>query len=116
LAARSIIILALKPRHPRGELGACNGQLRGCHARSDAGHGDESQPIIFITLLYGGLIVTAKGKVLENQHSAGIVTVEVGGSSISPGREMAAGILAALSGAFHSRLRVCSPRRSRFYR
>src|SRR5271166_3770227 len=41
----------------------------------------------------GGLIVTANGKVLENQPSAGIVTVEVGGRSISLSREMAVSIL-----------------------
>jgi len=41
----------------------------------------------------GGLIVGAKGAVLENQPSAGIVTVEVGGRSVSLSREMAASIL-----------------------
>jgi Fe2+ transport system protein FeoA len=41
----------------------------------------------------GGLIVGAKGMVLENQPSAGIVTVKVGGRQISLSREMAASIL-----------------------
>ena len=41
----------------------------------------------------GGLIVGAKGTVLENQPSAGIVTVEVGGRPVSLSREMAASIL-----------------------
>jgi DtxR family Mn-dependent transcriptional regulator len=41
----------------------------------------------------GGLIVGAKGKVLENEPSAGIVTVEVGGQAVSLSREMAASIL-----------------------
>ena len=41
----------------------------------------------------GGLIVAAKGTVLENQPSAGIVTVKVGGRSISLSREMAVSIL-----------------------
>ena len=41
----------------------------------------------------GGLIVGAKGTVLENQPSAGIVTVEVAGRHVSLSREMAASIL-----------------------
>ncbi len=41
----------------------------------------------------GGLIVGAQGTVRENQPSAGIVTVEVGGNSVSLSREMAASIL-----------------------
>jgi DtxR family Mn-dependent transcriptional regulator len=41
----------------------------------------------------GGLIVGAKGTVRENQSSAGIVTVEVGGRQVSLSREMAASIL-----------------------
>jgi DtxR family transcriptional regulator, Mn-dependent transcriptional regulator len=40
----------------------------------------------------GGLTVGAAGTVLENQPSAGIVTVEVGGRAISVSREMAASI------------------------
>jgi Fe2+ transport system protein FeoA len=39
------------------------------------------------------LLVGAKGTVLENQSSAGIVTVTVGGRQISLSREMAASIL-----------------------
>jgi Fe2+ transport system protein FeoA len=41
----------------------------------------------------GGLIVGAKGTVLENQSSAGVVTVEVDGRPVSLSREMAASIL-----------------------
>ncbi len=41
----------------------------------------------------GGLTVGAKGVVIENQPSAGIVTVEVGGRAISLSRQMAASIL-----------------------
>ena len=41
----------------------------------------------------GGLTVGAKAVVLENQLSAGIVTVEVGGRPVSLSREMAASIL-----------------------
>jgi DtxR family Mn-dependent transcriptional regulator len=41
----------------------------------------------------GGLIVGAKGTVLENQPSAGIITLDVGGRAISLSREMAASIL-----------------------
>ena len=41
----------------------------------------------------GGLTVGATGAVLENQPSAGIVTVEVGGRAVSLSREMAASIL-----------------------
>jgi Fe2+ transport system protein FeoA len=41
----------------------------------------------------GGLIVGAKGTVLENQPSAGVVTVKVGGRQISLSREMAASVL-----------------------
>ena len=41
----------------------------------------------------GGLIVGAKGSVLDNQPSAGVVTVGVGGRQISLSREMAARIL-----------------------
>jgi len=41
----------------------------------------------------GGLTVGAKAAVLENQPSAGIVTVEVGDRTVSLSREMAASIL-----------------------
>jgi len=41
----------------------------------------------------GGLIVGAKGTVLENQPSAGIVTVKIGGRAISLSRAVAASIL-----------------------
>jgi len=41
----------------------------------------------------GGLVVGAEGAILENQFSAGIVTVEVAQRQISVSREMAAGIL-----------------------
>jgi Fe2+ transport system protein FeoA len=41
----------------------------------------------------GGLTVGAKAVVLENQPSAGVVTVDVGGRPISLSREMAASIL-----------------------
>jgi DtxR family transcriptional regulator, Mn-dependent transcriptional regulator len=40
----------------------------------------------------GGLIVGVKGTVVENQPSAGVVTVEVGDRAISLSREMAASI------------------------
>lgn len=41
----------------------------------------------------GGLVVGAEGNVLENQPSAGIVTVGVGDRQISLGREVAASVL-----------------------
>ncbi len=41
----------------------------------------------------GGLVVGVKGSLLENQPSAGIVTIGVGGHQISLSREMAASIL-----------------------
>ena len=41
----------------------------------------------------GGLTVGATAMVLENQPSAGVVTVEVGGRAVSLSREMAASVL-----------------------
>jgi Fe2+ transport system protein FeoA len=55
--------------------------------------GPDRSPEFLRYLRDGGLIVGARGKVVENQPSAGIVAVEVGDRQVSLSREMAASIL-----------------------